>query len=265
MITNEQPVNVAVSVAGGSGQPAPAGTVTLADGSYSVQKPLSSGSATFTIQAGALIAGSNTLMANYSGDATYSAASGATTITVAAVVIAASNPAPVTPGSAASATVTLSAGSSYSGTMNLNLCAHCFSRGAQSLPACSLKPTSVTISGGGNASTSLTVNTTAASSSSALIPPGRQDWMTWSGGGILTVALLFGVPSWRRRRPSSWFFCLDSSSPGSFGCGGGGGSSSNPPPGTPATTAGNYTFSVAGTDATNAKITASTNLTITVQ
>jgi hypothetical protein len=47
---------------------------------------------------------------------------------------------------------------------------------------------------------------------------------------------------------------------GAICCGGGGGGSS-----IPATTAGNYTFTVAATDSTNAKITASTTISVTVQ
>jgi hypothetical protein len=43
-----------------------------------------------------------------------------------------------------------------------------------------------------------------------------------------------------------------------IGCGGGGSS-------TPATTAGNYTFTVAATDSANTKITASTTISVTVQ
>ena len=82
-VTNEQPVSVSVSVAGVSGQSAPAGAMTLAGGSYSGQQPLSGSSATFNVPAGALNAGSNALVANYSGDAYYSVASGTTTITLA--------------------------------------------------------------------------------------------------------------------------------------------------------------------------------------
>ena len=52
---------------------------------------------------------------------------------------------------------------------------------------------------------------------------------------------------------------------GIIGCGGGGGSTTTPPVTTPATTAGNYTFSVVGTDSSNAKITVSTNVTVTAQ
>jgi hypothetical protein len=54
---------------------------------------------------------------------------------------------------------------------------------------------------------------------------------------------------------------------GVLGCGGGS-SSSVPPPvtkTTPATTSGNYTFTLTGTDSVNAKITVSTNVTVAVE
>lgn len=72
-VTNEQPVSVAVSVAAASGQSTPTGTVTLAGGSYSGRQPLSTGTTTFSIPAGAINEGANTLTASYSGDITYAA------------------------------------------------------------------------------------------------------------------------------------------------------------------------------------------------
>lgn len=69
-ITNLQSVVVTVSVAGVSGQATPSGTVSLASGAYSAQQTLSSGTASFTIAAGSLNGGANSLTAVYSGDAT---------------------------------------------------------------------------------------------------------------------------------------------------------------------------------------------------
>ncbi len=267
-ITNQQAVSVAVSVAEASGQASmiagPTGTVTLASGSYSAQQSLSSGAATFNIPAGTLGESANTLTASYSGDINYAAASAKTTVTVAAVVVAASSPSPVAPGSSTSATATFSAGSTYSGTMNVTCTLSASPSGAQSLPSCTLNPASITIATGGTASTVVTVNTTAASSSSLLLSPGSQLWKTLSGGGVLALACLFGVPS-RRRKARIMAALFGIIVAGMVGCGGGGGSKMTPPPATPATTAGSYTFSVVGTDSANAKITASTNVTVTVQ
>ncbi len=264
-VTNEQSVTVAVSVTGGSGLATPTGNLTLAGGSYSSQKTLAGGAASFSIPAGDLSAATNTLTANYSGDITYASASGTTTVTVAPVLLAVPNPPAVAPGSSTSSTVTFSAGSTYSGTMNVTCTLTASPTGAQSLPTCSLNPATITIATGGTASTVVTVNTTAASSGNALLSPGRQVWKALSGGGVLALALLFGVPSWRRRKALMMVVLVGIVVAGMVGCGGGGGSSTNPPPTTPATTAGTYMFSVSGTDSSNTKITASTNVTVTVQ
>ncbi len=263
-ITDEQPLSVAVSAAGASGQSTPTGSLTLAGGSYSSQQSLSSGAATFSIPAGALSAGSNSLTASYSGDATYAAASGTTTVTVAPVLVTAPNPSAVAPGASATATATFSAGSGYSGTMNLACALTASPTGAQSLPTCSLSPASITIASGGTATATLTVNTTAASGGSALLSPESRTWKAWSGGGVLALALLFGVPSRRRRKALMMVALLGAIVGGMVGCGAGGSTKTSPPI-IPATTAGSYTFSLTGTDASNAKITASTNITVTVQ
>jgi hypothetical protein len=94
---------------------------------------------------------------------------------------------------------------------------------------------------------------------------GPKTWKAWSGGGILALGILFGVPSWRRRRAFIVVVLCGISIAGVIGCGGGGATNPNTSPSSPATTVGNYTFSVTGTDSTNAKITASTNLTVAVQ
>jgi hypothetical protein len=121
------------------------------------------------------------------------------------------------------------------------------------------------VSGGGNASTTLTVNTNAANSSGAIMAPGLQVWKSWGGGGILALGILFGVPSWRRRRAFIVVVLCGISIAGVIGRGGGSPTSSNTSPSTHPTTAGNYTLSVTGTDSTNAKITASANPTIAVK
>ena len=262
-ITNQQAVSVAVGVAGGTGQSTPTGNVTLASGSYSGQQTLSGGAATFNIPAGVLGEGANTLTANYSGDPNYATASGTTTVSVAPVLVTASNPPSVAPGSSATATATFSAGSTYSGTMNLACTLTASPTGAQSLPTCASNPASVTIASGGTATTTVTVSTTAGSSSSALFSPGSRAWKTFGGGGVLALALLFGMPSWRRRKVLMMAALFGIIVAGMIGCCGGG--STTPPPTTPATTAGSYTFSVVGTDSANAKITASTNVIVTVQ
>lgn len=77
-------LNVTVTVASEpSGGATPTGTVTLSGGGYtSATETLSSGSYRFTIPADSLSAGSVTLTASYSGDATYAPVSGTAVVTV---------------------------------------------------------------------------------------------------------------------------------------------------------------------------------------
>jgi hypothetical protein len=69
-VTTAQILTVAVTVSGGSGTPT--GTVTLSGGGYtSTAHTLVSGSYTFSVPAGSLAIGSDTLTITYSGDSTY--------------------------------------------------------------------------------------------------------------------------------------------------------------------------------------------------
>jgi hypothetical protein len=265
-ITNEQVESVAITVAGGSGQATPTGTVTLASGSYSAQQALAAGAASFSIAAGALSPGTDTLTATYSGDGMYAGAVGTATITVSPVVMAIPSPPSVAPGANATATATLTAGSTYSGTMSL-VCALTQSpSGAQSQPTCSLNPASVTLAAGGSATTMLTVKTTAASTSALVRPSRLNPWgSSWSAraGAALAGLLLLGIPFRRRRWPAMLILLWVGVAGLAIGCGGGGGSTSTNP--IQATTAGNYVFKVTGTDSSNTNIAVSASVTVTVQ
>ena len=124
-LPSSQLLSVTVTVASSpSGGITPTGTVTLstpstlaAGGYTSSAKSLnSSGSYTFTISGGTLSAGTDTLTANYSGDGTYGATSGQSTVTVtAAAKLLAS--VTVTPGSSTlNSNATLTVTGSVSGT-----------------------------------------------------------------------------------------------------------------------------------------------------
>ncbi len=266
-ITDEQSLVVTVAVAGGSGQPKPTGTVTLSSGAYSAHQPLSGGIASLTIPAGTLSSGANTLTATYAGDETYGSASGTTTVTGSPFVIAIPVPSSVAPGSSATVTATLTTGSTFSGTMDLTCTLTAFPTDAPSLPTCSLNPASVTIATGGSGTTTFTVKTTAASSS-AVLRPSRLNLQGLGGAGAALAGLLMlGIPSRRRRWTSMLFLLWIVVATGAIGC-----SSvntlpglNNPTPDAPGTTAGGYTFTVTGSDSTNALISASTNVTVTVQ
>jgi hypothetical protein len=262
-ITNAQSDTVTVTVAG-SGV-TPTGAVSLASGSYSAQQALASGSASFTIPAGTLSAGANTLTATYSGDGTYASATGTVTVTVSPVAMAIPAPAAVAPGTSATATATLTAGSTYSGTLNLTCALTQSPSGAQSLPTCSLNPMSVTLAAGASGTTMLTVKTTAASTAALARPTGLNPWQT-GGETALAGLLLLGIP-WRRKKwlpllAVAWVAMALMTN----GCGGGGSSSSTPPVNTiQATTAGNYVFTVTGTDSSNTNVSVSAAVTVVVQ
>ena len=262
-ITDQQAVDVTVTVTGANGQPT--GSVTLANAAYNSVQSLNVGTATFKIPAGTLAAGANTLTVNYSGDANYDAASGNSIITVAQVVVAAPTPPAVSPGSSTTATVSFATSSTYSGTMNLTCALTASPSGAKSLPTCSLNPGSITITSGSNATSVLTIKTTAASNTALVRPSNRMAPWIGAGGTVLALALLFPLPAKRRKWLSRLSLLLVFAAVGAIGCGGGGGQSSTPPSATPATTAGNYAFTVTGTDSANPKITASTSITVTVQ
>lgn len=80
------PLQVSVTVNGGSGHPTPTGSITLVTGAYSATAALAGGAAAFTIPAQTLNTGNITLTAIYTPDttstATYNNASGAATIEV---------------------------------------------------------------------------------------------------------------------------------------------------------------------------------------
>jgi len=258
-VTDQQNVTVAVSVAGASGQATPTGVLALAAGTYNTQQTLANGMANVNIPAGTLSSGSNTISVTYLGDANYKSISQTTTVTVSPVLMTASAPAPVTPGSMGTATVSLSAGSTYSGTIKLACSLTNSPSGAQSLHTCSLNPASLAIAASGTGTATLTMKTTAATNTAMAQPSRLGLWGV--GGSALACLIMLGVPS-RRRWMSMLGLLLIVFAVGATGCGGGSGSKT---PSNPGTTAGNYTFTVTGTDSTNSSITASTAVTLTVQ
>jgi len=263
-ITDLQTVTVNVAVTGGSGQAS--GTITLTSGAFSAQKAVAGGSASFTIPAGTLVSGANTLTAAYSGDPTYAIASGTTTVTVSPFVMTAPGVSPITAGSSGTSTFTLSAGSTYSGTVSMTCTLTSSPAGALSLPTCSVVPANVTLTPGGTGTTVFTVQTSAATTTALAKPLERNLWGLGGGGAVLAAVLMFGVPR-RRRWISIFAFLLIAVLAGTIGCGGSSQSASSSGGGktTPATTSGTYVFTVMGTDVANAKITTSTNVSVTVQ
>jgi subtilase family serine protease len=260
-IADLESVQVTVSLSGANGQAAPTGTISLSSGAYNAQQTLSSGVATFTIAPGSLSSGANTLTAAYSGDATYATAHATTVVTVAPFVMSVLPLSPVSPGSSATGSVSLTAGSTYSGTLNLTCSLTASPAGAQGLPTCSLNPASMNLASRGSGSAVMTVNTTAASPASA-----RLNFWRMSGGPVLAALIMVGLPSRRKRWASALMVLLVTIAGGVIGCGGGGSASAKSVQSTtPATTAGSYTFTVTATDAAHSELTTSTNVILTVE
>lgn len=266
-VTDQQSVSVVVTVAGPTGGATPGGTVLLVAGSWSSQQLLSSGSATFTIAAGTLTSGTNTLTAHYSGDSTYNNGTANATVKVSAIVVALSVPQSVSPGSSTTASISLSAGSAYSGTLQLGCTLTQSPSGAKSTPTCTISPASVALTAGGSGTSTLTIHTTAAST--ALLQPERgRMWGLGLGGPVLAIVLFLGIPIRRRRWLSMFVLLVGVALIGGIGCGGGGGSSTGGGGGgttTPATTAGDYTFTITAADSTNSSTTATATVVVTVK
>jgi sugar lactone lactonase YvrE len=136
--------------------------------------------------------------------------------------------------------ITVTPANGFTGVVNLT-CA--ISPAATNDPAtCSLSPNSVTITGNGAQTSTLTLNTTAATSSQNQM---RKVLWPSAGGTALALLLCFVVP--RRRR--NWLTLVAvlalSLTIATAGCGGGGnGGGGNT--GNPGTTPGNYTVTVTG-------------------
>jgi hypothetical protein len=182
------------------------------------------------------------------------------------IVVIGTNPPAVSAGASATSAITITAGSTYAGTMNVTCALTASPANAQSLPTCGLNPASVAIASGGSGGTVLTVNTTAAKYSSLSRPAPMNSWERGAGGAALAGLLMFCISSRRRRWIPMLALMLIAAVMGAVGCsggssGGGGGGTLI----TPATTSGSYTFSVTGTDSVNSTITTSTAVVVTVQ
>jgi len=165
----------------------------------------------------------------------------------------------VAPGSAGTATITLTPTNGFTGAISLSCLVTTSIASPNDMPTCSI-PTSATISGSTAQTVTLTMNTTAATAGMTM--PTNLFWPA-AGGTALALLGFLAVP--RRRR--NWLLMLGilalalgaavtGCGGGTGSTGGGGGGSSNP-----GTTAGNYTVTVTATSGT---ITQNTAVTLTV-
>lgn len=273
-ISAAQPLTTSITVTGPAGAGTPTGTVSLSSGTYtSSPAQLTAGTAVVTIPAGTLAAGSDTVIASYSGDSNFIAGTNNEIVTVTAVqppglTITGTGVVISGPGTATgdTSTITLTPSGGFTGSIALTAAITASPSGAIDMPTLSFGSTSpVSIAGSTAGTATLTVSTTAPLStcSAANARPGRFQWFA-GGGAALACVLLFGIPARRRRwRPVLGMIALFLaivSGVTACGGGGGGGQACNTVM-TGGTTVGTYTITVTGTSGATTS-TAMVNLTV---
>jgi len=215
-----QPLNVSVSVSGGSGRPMPTGTMQLTGGSYtSAPMALVAGAYAFTIPAGSLPAGADKLTATYTPDTgsstVYSPASNFAMVTVtggAPGFTLSGNSVTVTSGATSGnvSTITVTPQGGFTGTVTLTAALTSIASGLVSIPTFSMGDTNtVTITGTTPGQASLTFYTIGTAASSPqfgqTFPSGP--WRTGSGIAMAGILILF-IPLRRSRWRSTLFMLL---------------------------------------------------------
>jgi sugar lactone lactonase YvrE len=205
-ITTLQSLSVTVSA---SGTPTPTGTVTLTSGSYtSSATTLSSGSATIVIPAGALTgnwpAATDTLTATYSGNSTYSSATGTATVAVAIEPITISGTTvSVPPGGnfANTSTITVTPSNGFTGTVSLSATITSTPANVQNMPLLSFGSTNpVVITGTTPGYATLTVTTVPVESSELEHSTRAGTRLALAGVAMLGCLLFAGFRSKSRAR-----------------------------------------------------------------
>jgi hypothetical protein len=149
----------------------------------------------------------------------------------------------------------------FSGTVSLSCKVSTAMTNVNDMPSCTLNPASVTISGTGAQTSTLTISTTAATSSENQLKKGL--WPS-AGGAALALLVFFAVP---KRRNWLGMMCILALLVfvGILGCGGGGGSQGGGGGGgggNSGTTVGNYTITVTGTSGTISATVGTITLTV---
>jgi len=266
-----------------TGAATPTGTVTLTGSGYTLTSvTLTNGTAQFIIPANTLTSNPNfpssdTLTADYEGDADYAQVVGTTTVTVTqsgySLLATASTPTSVTPGSSAASTVSVSSTTDYTGTVTFSSSSCTISTypsgvtsSSSYLPACSGSGTVTMTSGLPSGTVTYTVTTTA-STTSRLDDPNvhgkGRGWMGAGGGAVLAFLVFLGIPARRRSwRSMLGILVVMAALGGLTACGSSvssGGSTT-----TPGTAAGTYTFTVTPTSSPSFTTEPSITFTVTV-
>jgi hypothetical protein len=197
-----------ISLGVGGSSVIPTGTITLSSGSYtSAAATLLAGSATITIPANTLREGSDTVVASYSGDANFPAASGSIVLTVSAAQppgFTISAPSlTLAPGATTGdkVQVTLTPVTGFTGSVDLTAQVTSSPQNATDAPTVSFGSNhTISITGSSAVTATLTISTTAsttARSDSKAIHGGAQGLT--SGAAALACVLLWGIPGLKRK------------------------------------------------------------------
>ncbi|MBS1822092.1 MAG: serine hydrolase [Acidobacteria bacterium] len=236
-------VTFTATVTGSGGTPT--GTVTFLNGTTSLGTGTLNSSGVATLTASFSAAGTNSITAQYGGDATFkgstSAAFTETVVPVGVTVTASPNPLIIKSGSSGTLTITFTPTGGYTGTISLS---------CGTLPAnvsCTFAPTSVAITASTTTATdTLTINTAKTTTAALRSTPFPSD-----RAGTVLSAMTFGLPGslialvgLKRRKQYPIrrllmlaLFCLATVWVGAIsGCGGNGSGTNTPP--------GNYTVPV---------------------
>jgi hypothetical protein len=271
---SSQSLTVTVTVSDSSSAVVPTGYVTLTTtGGYSSGLILLSGGTTkITILGNTLAAGTVTLTAAYSGDATYAAGTGTNTVTVtqSTYSLTASTPSAVSPGATASSTVGGSSSSSYyTGTVTLSSCTLTSSSvtNPEAPPSCSVSGTITFSSGTPSGTGTATVSTYDEVAGNQARPnlPGGKGWLGAGAGTVLALLVFFGIPARRRSWRNMLSILIATVTLGALAsCGGSTNTSTSG--NSYVTQAGTYTFTVtgSGTGSGSSTVQETTTFTVTV-
>jgi hypothetical protein len=255
-ITIAQSLTLTVTLSTSGSFPNITGTVKLSGAYTAAPVALVNNSATFTIPAGSLAAGTDAVTISYTPDASSSAIFLGTANSINVTVTgpsftvagtAVSLKAGATTGNTSTITVTPTLGFTGNVTLTATIAGPA---GAQYPPTLSFGTTSpVSLTTASPATATLTITTTNVTSTSQ-VDPGRRG-LPWyaAGGTTLACLLLFGIPA-RRRAIFAMLLLLVALAGGVLACGGNSGTTTTSKTSSSVTTSGTYVITVTGTSST---------------
>jgi len=267
-----------ISVTSDSGSTVPTGTVAITvDTGAAVTETLAS-NGTYVYAVTFTTAGTHTILAAYSGDATHAPSTGSVTVTAAGAssgtgtfTVAATN-ITVAQGSVGSSTVTVTPAGGYTGTVQFSLSTTSTDLEDDTCPNLN----NIVVSGTAAATGTLTIDTNAVNCATTgesrkghskyIHIAGMGAGLTGRSGPITAIAVFAGLllagflgRYSRKLRVLAGVILLATIGMAFTGCGGNNSNTiSNAPKGT-------YTLTLTGTDATTSSITATTTFTLTIQ